>query len=75
MKLYERVRLICEKAAYKKRGLKTGDKGTIIGEKRSGYYLVLFDGVIFCGSDGIYQTTEIDIAVLEEDLESIEEIA
>lgn len=72
MKMHDRVRLIREKEAYKKAGLKIGDEGTIMGEKRSGYYLVYFDGDIFLDRDGVYQTTEIDLAVLEEDLETIE---
>ena len=70
MKLHDRVRLIRERAAYKNAGVKVGDTGTIMGEKRCGYFLVYFDGEIFC-RDGIWQTTEIDCAVLEEDLEVI----
>ena len=72
MKMHDRVRLIREKEAYRKAGLKIGDEGTIMGEKRSGYYLVYFDGNIFLDRDGVYQTAEIDLAVLEEDLETIE---
>ena len=72
MKMHDRVRLIREKEAYKKAGLKIGDEGTIMDEKRSGYYLVYFDGDIFLDRGGVYQTAEIDLAVLEEDLETIE---
>lgn len=70
MKLHDRVQLIHDKAAYKNAGVKFEDTGTIMGEKRCGYFLVYFDGEIFC-RDGIWQTTEIDCAVLEEDLEVI----
>ena len=70
MKLHDRVQLIHDKAAYKNAGVKFEDTGTIMGEKRCGCFLVYFDGEIFC-RDGIWQTTEIDCAVLEEDLEVI----
>lgn len=70
MKLHDRVRLIRERAAYRNAGVSVGDTGTIMGEKRGRYFLVYFDGEIFC-RDGIWQTTEIDCAVLEEDLEVI----
>lgn len=73
MKEYDRVELISDKQRYIDEGLKKGDKGTILGPKRSGMWLVYFDGEIFQGSDGVWQTTEIDSAVLEEDLIVIEE--
>ena len=43
-----------------------------MGENRNGYYLVYFDGSIALSADGVYQTTETDIAVKPEDIEVIE---
>ena len=72
MKLYDRVKLINERAEYTKAGIKINDTGIIMGENRNGYLLVVFDGIIFLDSDGIYRTTEIDLGVKPEDLEVVE---
>lgn len=72
MKQLDRVRLIRERAAYTQAGVKAGDTGIVMGENRCGYCLVYFDGEIVL-RDGIYQTTEIDLAVREEDLALLEE--
>ena len=71
MKLLNRVELIVDKKRYTDQGLKKGDKGIVLGEERNGYWLVYFDGEIFQGADGVWQTTEIDAAVLEEDVKVI----
>ena len=71
MKLLNRVELIVDKKRYTDQGLKKGDRGIVLGEERNGYWLVYFDGEIFQGEDGVWQTTEIDAAVLEEDVKVI----
>lgn len=73
MKLLNRVELIVDKKRYNDLGLKKGDKGIVLGEERAGYWLVYFDGEIFQDVDGVWKTTEIDAAVLEEDVKVIEE--
>lgn len=73
MKLLDRVELISDKKKFTSMGLKKGDKGIVLGEERNGYWLVVFDGEIFQGEDGVWQTTEIDAAVLEEDVKVIDE--
>jgi len=73
MKLLNRVELIVDKKRYLDLGLKKGDQGIVLGEERNGYWLVYFDGEIFQGEDGVWQTTEIDAAVLEEDVKVIME--
>ena len=73
MKEYDRVELISDKKIYNDAGVKKGDKGTILSEKRLGYWLVYFDGDIYQDKDGVWKTTEIDVGVLEEDLKVIEE--
>ncbi len=73
MKEYDRVELIKERKEYLDAGIKKGDKGTILGEKRLGYWLVYFDGDCFQDSDGVWKTTEIDVGVKEEDLRVIKE--
>ena len=72
MKLNDRVRLIHLKQSYSDAGLQIGDQGTIMGENRNGYYLIYFDGSIVLGTDGVYRTTETDIAVKAEDIEAIQ---
>ena len=73
MKEYDRVELINDRQEYLAAGGKKGDKGTILGENRLGYWLVYFDGEIFQDEDGIWSTTEIDVGVKEEDLKVIKE--
>ena len=71
MKLLNRVELIVDKKKYADQGLKKGDKGIVLGEERNGYWLVIFDGEIYQDEDGVWTTTEIDAAVLEEDVKVI----
>ncbi len=71
MKLLNRVELIVDKKRYTDQGLKKGDKGIVLGEERNGYWLVIFDGEIYQDEDGVWTTTEIDAAVLEEDVKVI----
>ena len=74
MKELDRVILIKDRAEYKEAGVKAGDKGIIMGEERyGGYVLVYFDGEIYQDEDGVYCTTEKDVAVRVEDLEVISE--
>ncbi len=73
MKEYDRVRLIRDKSEYAEAGVKAGDEGIILGPKKLGYFLVIFDGEIYQDKNGTYCTTEKDAAVLEEDLEVIGE--
>lgn len=73
MKEYDRVELIKDKREYSDAGIKKGDKGTILGEKRAGYWLVYFDGDIFQDKDGIWKTTETDVGIKEEDLRVVKE--
>ena len=75
MKEYDRVRLIKDRSDYAKAGVKAGDTGIILGPKKLGYFFVVFDGEIgLQDENGVYYTTEKDAAVLEEDLEVIEDI-
>ena len=71
MKLLNRVELIVDKKRYTDQGLKKGDQGIVLGEERNGYWLVFFDGEIYQDEDGVWTTTEIDAAVLEEDVKVI----
>ncbi len=73
MKEYDRIELIVDKKKFADLGLKKGDMGIVLGEERNGYWLVYFDGQIFQDTDGVWKTTEIDAAVLEEDVKVIEE--
>lgn len=59
------------KKRYTDQGIKKGDKGIVLGEERNGYWLVIFDGEIYQDEDGVWTTTEIDAAVLEEDVKVI----
>ena len=71
MKIYDKVKLINLKNEYEKFGLKNSDIGVVMGEEKNGYVLVYFDGNIYQDKDGVYKTTEIDAAILIEDLETI----
>ena len=73
MKEYDRVELIKDRAEYKKAGVKSGDKGVILGGERNGYVLVYFDGKIVQDENGVYFTTEIDVGVRAEDLKLLNE--
>ena len=69
MKIYDRVKLIKERAEYLKAGVKINDEGIIMGENRNGYVLVVFEGDIYLDTDGVYKTTEINVGIKVEDLE------
>ena len=72
MKMYDRVKLIKERAEYLKAGVKINEEGIIMGENRNGYVLVVFEGDIYLDSDGVYKTTEINVGIKIEDLELCE---
>ena len=69
MKMYDRVKLIKERAEYLKAGVKINEEGIIMGENRNGYVLVVFEGDIYLDTDGVYKTTEINVGIKVEDLE------
>lgn len=72
MKMYDRVKLIKERAEYLKAGAKINEEGIIMGENRNGYVLVVFEGDMYLDVDGVYKTTEIDVGIKIEDLELCE---
>ncbi len=72
MKMYDRVKLIKERAEYLKAGAKINEEGIIMGENRNGYVLVVFEGDMYLDADGVYKTTEIDVGIKIEDLELCE---
>ena len=72
MKMYDRVKLIKERAEYLKAGVKINEEGIIMGENRNGYVLVVFEGDMYLDADGVYETTEIDVGIKMEDLELCE---
>ena len=72
MKMYDRVKLIKERAEYLRAGVKINDEGIIMGENRNGYVLVVFEGDVYLDVDGVYKTTEIDVGIKIEDLELCE---
>ena len=75
MKELDRVRLIRDTARYREQGMNVGDEGTLImGDVRNGYVLVTLDGEIYQDEQGVYCTTEKDVAVLVEDLEVVESV-
>ncbi|MBQ9513810.1 MAG: hypothetical protein IJR66_02355 [Clostridia bacterium] len=69
MKLYDKVKLIKERAEYKQADIKIFDVGIIIGENRNGYVLVCFDGEPYLDTDNVYKTTEKHVGIKIEDLE------
>ena len=73
MKELDKVRLIKDRARYREQGMNVGDVGTIMGGERNGYVLVILEGEIYQDEDGVYCTTEKDIAVRVEDLEVVSE--
>lgn len=72
MKMYDRVKLIKERAEYLKAGVKINEEGIIMGENRNGYVLVVFEGDVYLDADDVYKTTEIDVGIKIEDLELCE---
>ena len=73
MKELDTVRLIKDRARYREQGMNVGDIGTIMGGERNGYVLVIVEGEIFQDENGVYRTTEKDVAVRVEDLEVVSE--
>ena len=73
MKELDTVRLIKDRARYREQGMNVGDIGTIMGGERNGYVLVILEGKIYQDEDGVYCTTEKDVAVRVEDLEVVSE--
>ena len=71
MKEYDRVELVSDKKEFIDLGLEKGKTGTVLGPKRNGDWYVVFDGEIFQDEDGVWSTTEIDAAVLDEDVKVI----
>ena len=71
MKEYDKVELISDKKEFTDLGLKKGDKGTILGPKRNGYWLVVFERELLQDEDGVWYSTDIDVAVLDEDVKVI----
>ena len=73
MKELDKVRLIKDRARYREQVMNVGDIGTIMGGERNGYVLVILEGKIYQDEDGVYCTTEKDVAVRVEDLEVVSE--
>ena len=48
-----------------------GDIGIVMGGERNGYVLVVIEGEIYQDENGVYCTTEKDVAVRVEDLEVV----
>ena len=71
MKELDRVKLIKDRAEYKKEGVKVGDKGTVMLGERNGYVLVFFDGEYYKDENGCVLMSEKDVGVRIEDLEII----
>ena len=71
MKEYDKVELVAEKQEFKDLGLEIGRKGTVLGAKRNGYWYVVFEGEIFQREDGVWDSTDIGAAVLEEDVKVV----
>jgi hypothetical protein len=73
MKVLDKVKFIKDRAEYRERGVNIGDTGTVLGEERNGYVLVVIEGEIYQNKDGVYCTTDIDIGARVEDLEVVKE--
>ena len=71
MKELDKVKLIKDRERYQEQGMKVGDVGTVMGGERNGYVLVVVEGEIYQDEDGVYCTTEKEVAVRVEDLEVI----
>lgn len=65
IKIYDSVKLICDKERYKKQGLTRGDDGVVIGDSpMHGYQLVDFSDI----DKGIHELT---VSIKSEDIELI----
>ena len=73
MKVLDKVKFIKDRAEYRERGVNIGDTGTVLGEERNGYVLVVIEGEIYQNKDGVYCTTDTDIGARVEDLEVVKE--
>ncbi len=71
MKELDWVRLIKDRARYREQGMNLGDIGIVMGGERNGYVLVVIEGEIYQDENGVYCTTEKDVAVRVEDLEVV----
>ena len=72
MKELDYVRLIKDTARYREQGMNLGDVGLLMmGEARNGYVLVVLPGEIYQDKNGVYCTTEKEVAVRVEDLEVV----
>ena len=71
MKELDWVRLIKDRARYREQGMNLGDIGIVMGGERNGYVLVVIEGEIYQDENGVYCTTEKDVAVRVEDLEIV----
>ena len=72
MKELDYVRLIKDRAQYREQGMNLGDVGLLMmGEARNGYVLVVLPGEIYQDENGVYGTTEKEVAVRVEDLEVV----
>ena len=72
MKELEWVRLTKDTARYREQGMNLGDVGLLMmGEARNGYVLVVLPGEIYQDENGVYRTTEKEVAVRVEDLEVV----
>ena len=71
MKELDRVRLVKDRARYREQGMNLGDVGRIMGGERNGYVLVVLPGEIYQDENGVYRTTEKEVAVRVEDLEVV----
>lgn len=72
MKDCDQVKLITERENYIKKGIRKGMTGFIMDPRCvEGKRLVSFDGEFKQSPDGVWYTTDIECAILEEDLEVI----
>ncbi|MBR2616686.1 MAG: hypothetical protein IKC56_00415 [Clostridia bacterium] len=71
MKEYDKVELVSDKKEFIDLGLEKGKTGTVLGPKRNGYWYVVFDGEIFQRENGVWDSTDIGAAVLDEDVKVI----
>ncbi len=61
MQEYDRVKLIKMNKELSEKGLKIGDLGAILGEKRFNDWLVVFEGYAYKNKYGEYKVTKNDV--------------
>lgn len=72
MKELDWVRLTKDRARYREQGMNLGDVGLLMmGKERNGYVLVVLPGEIYQDKNGVYCTTDKEVAVRVEDLEVV----